>query len=260
MFGQLLLTSLGIFPLIYAIGYFMENVIFGRDFGRLGNTIKNMLFFLGVVVHEVSHRMMCALTGVPAYNTRVRYRSKNSSEPYPGGAVSIRYPQRMTFLQGFLLCFAPLLFGTWVIYFLLQMCFNPFFDPIIRIIGGLCIVSIFLTLSPSKADLSFLKFTYQNDPTHGQYQILLVSLSFLITWVLVGFYNISLPVEYLYYFIIIACYICLKYSFLSLRIVIRRIKSGKGRIPSKINTKKLVRRRFKPDIVEGTYKDEFEVE
>jgi hypothetical protein len=51
----------------------------------------------------------------------------------------------------------------------------------------------------------------------------------------------------------------LKYSFLFIRILIKKVYSHQERIPSKIPTKRIVRRRFKPDIVEDYYKDELEV-
>jgi hypothetical protein len=248
-----------IFPFIYFFGYLLEKFFLSRDFGRFGNTFVDILFFVGVIVHEVSHRTMCALTGVPAYNTRVRYRSKYSPEPNPGGAVSIQYPLQMTLLQGFLLCFAPLLFGTWIIYFLLQVSFNTFFEPIIRIIAAFCCISIFLAISPSNADLSMLKQSFQNDPTHSFYQIFLIILSFLITWIIIVVHNLVFPFEFLYYFIIILSYIVLKYSLLFIKILIKKVYSRKGRIPSRIPTKSLVRRRFKPDLANNYYKDELEV-
>jgi hypothetical protein len=259
MFGALLLVALLILPFIYLLGFLIEKYFTSRDFGRIGNTIINFLLFFGVIVHEISHRIICAITGVPAYNTRVKYRSEKSGIANPHGSVSLKQIYRMTFLQGFLVCFAPLLVGTWVIYFLLQIALYSVFHPIFRIIAVLCSISVLITLSPSRADLSFIKLSYQNDPYHSIYQISLIVLSFLIVWVFVVIYKLVLPIEFLYYFIIIACYICLKYSFIFLRIMIKKIKSRKGNVPSKINTSRLIRRRFKPDIIKGIYKDELEV-
>ena len=255
MFGEVLLISLTIFPFVYAIGYISEKLLLSTDFGSIGNTIINLIFFVGVIVHEVSHRLMDLLVGVPSHNLRVKYRDENSSKASPHGSVTPLHPYQMTLLQGFLTSFAPLIFGTWIIYFLLKVVFNPIFDPIARIIVGICIVSIFITLSPSRGDLFFLKFSYQNDPQHGQYQIFLVILSFLISWLLVGSFNIIFSYEFFYYFIIIFCYIILKYSFISLGILINKIRYRKGRIPSKIRRRRLIRRRFKPEMVERYYMD-----
>lgn len=254
MFGSVLLMVLAIFPFVYAIGYVTERYLLSTDLGTIGNTIINLLFFVGVIVHELSHRLMNLLVGVPSHNLRVKYRDDNSSKVNPHGSVTPVKPHQMTFLQGFLTSFAPLIFGVWIIYFLLKVTFNPIFDPIIRIISGICIVSIFITLSPSRGDLSFLKFSYQNDPQHSQYQIFLVILSFLISWAVAGRFNIILPYEFFYYFIIIFFYIVLKYSLISMRIVINKIRHRKGRIPSKVK-RRLIRRRFKPEMLERYYTD-----
>jgi len=255
MFGEILLIALGIFPVMYLIGYASEIFLFSSDLGRIGNTIKHLLFFIGVIVHELSHRTMCAIIGVPAYNTRVKYRSENSNEAAPHGSVSLRQRFQMSFLQAFLVSFAPLLIGAWIIYFLLKLAFSSEFNPLFRIIAAFCCISILIASSPSRGDLSFVKFGYQNDPQHGQYQIFLVILSFLISWLLVGSFNIIFPYEFFYYFIIIFCYIILKYSFISLRILINKIQYRKGRIPSKVRRRRLIRRRFKPEMVERYYID-----
>ena len=148
MVGEMLLMSLAIFPIMYFIGYLCDRILFSRDYGRILKTIIRILFFIGVIVHELSHRLVCALTGVPAHNTTVKYR------PLPHGYVKPREPLQYTLLQGVLVCFAPLLIGTWLIYFLLIATFNPIFHPIFRIIAGFSSFSILLTLAPSRGDLS----------------------------------------------------------------------------------------------------------
>ena len=255
MFGEMLLIALGIFPCMYLIGYVNDRFLLSGELGKIGNTFINLLFFVGVIIHELSHRTMCAITGVPAYNTRVKYRSENSGEAAPHGSVSLRQKFQMSFLQAFLVSFAPLLIGAWVIYFLLQVALSSSFDPIIRIIAVFCCISILIASSPSRGDLSFVKFGYQNDPQHGQYQIFLVILSFLISWLLVGSFNIIFSYEFFYYFIIIFCYIVLKYSFISLHILVNKVRYRKGRIPSKVRRRRLIRRRFKPEMVEKYYMD-----
>lgn len=254
MFGEVLLISLSVFPVIYLIGYGSEKFLYSKDLGTIGNIFKHLLFFVGVIVHELSHRTMCAITGVPAYNTRVKYRDEYSGEADPHGSVSLKQRFQMSFLQTFLVCFAPILIGAWIIYFLLQVALSSSFDPVIKIIAAFCCISILLTSSPSRADLSFVKFGYQNDPQHSQYQIFLVIISFLISWVLVGVFSITLPYEFFYYFIIIFCYIILKYSLISIRILSNKIRYRKGKITSKVK-RRLIRRRFRPEVVERYYTD-----
>ena len=245
MFGQVLLIALAIFPIMYLFGFIVEMALFSRDMGRVANTVKNLVFFVGVIVHEFSHRSMCALVGVPADDFSVKYRSKYGNAS-PGGSIRPREPYQMTLLQGFLVCFAPLLFGVWIIYYLLMVAFNPFFDPVIRVIAGICCFSVFLTISPSQADLSMIKFTLQNDPTHGCYQILLVALSFLFSLLVVGVYHIIFPVEFLYYFIIIVFYISLKYSFIGMRWGINKMRFRTGVTHSAAGYKHYARKNYKP--------------
>jgi len=197
---------------------------------------------------------MCAITGVPAHNTRVKYRAENSWRAAPHGSVTPKQKYQMSFLQACLVCFAPLLIGAWLIYFLLQVAFSSSIDPLYRIVAAFCAFSILLASSPSQGDLSFIKLGYQNDPQHSQYQILLVVLSFLISWLVVGMFNIIFPYEFFYYFIIVFCYIILKYSFLSLRILCKKLERRKGIIPTKIK-RRLIRRRFRPEMVDRYYTD-----
>ena len=91
-----------------------------------------------------------------------------------------------------------------------------------------------------------VKFTFQNDPSHGLYQLLLIGLSFLIVWMLVGMYNIMLPFEFYYYFIIIFVYIILKYSFILLRIIVNKIRFYKGIPHSAAGYRRLARRGHRP--------------
>lgn len=242
MTGEIFLISLAIFPILYFIGYICDKILLIRDYGKIFKTILRILFFIGVIVHELSHRLMCALTGVPAHNLTVKYR------PLPHGSVTPKEPLQYTLLQGFLICFAPLLIGTWLIYFLLLATFNPLFHPISRIITGFSSFSILLTLAPSQADLRSIKRGFQNDPQHGLYQILLVILSFIMTWITVVVYHLRFPFEFIYYFIIILFYLVFKYSFILLRIILYRIRFHRREIPHKIRSKRFARRRYRPKI------------
>ena len=255
MFGIMLLIAFAIFPFMYLIGYASFKLLYVKDLGSIGNTLKHLLFFVGVIVHEFSHRIMCLITGVPAYNTRVKYRADNSSRAAPHGSVSLIQPFQISFTQVFLISFAPLLIGTWIIYFLLQVVLSTSFNPIFRIISVFCILSILLTLSPSQSDLAGIKLGYQNDPQHSQYQIFLIIISFLISWALVEIYNIILPYEFFYYFLIVFFYIVLKYSLISTRILLNKIKYRNGRIPSSLRRRKLIRKRFRPELVEQYYEE-----
>jgi hypothetical protein len=245
MFGQMLLKAFYIFIIMYIIGFAIEKFVLSRDLGRVGDTIVNLLFFVGVIVHEASHRVMCIMTGAPAHNMRVNFRNKYGSTS-PGGSISLRQPFQLTFIQGLLICFGPLIIGAWLIYLFLVVAFNPFFDPIIRVISGFLCVSILLAITPSKADLSKIKFSWQNDPSHSLYQTLLLLISFLLVWWIVGAYNLVFPLELYYYPPIIIVYIIFKYSFIGLRVLINKIQFRKGVPRSAAGWRRFARRGYKP--------------
>lgn len=227
------------------LGLIVERTLFIRDMGKAGNTIKHLIFFVGVIVHELCHRIMCTLAGVPTDGISVKYRD-NYGQTSPYGFVRTRSMYQINFMQGVLISFAPLLIGVWIIYMLLIVTFSPMFDPVIRIITGVCSFSVFITLTPSQADLSMIKFSFQNDPSRGLYQIGLVLAAFLLSWVLVGIYNIVLPVEFLYYFIIIGFYFGLKYTITFLKWIINKIRFHSGVPHSAAGYRRYARRHTKP--------------
>lgn len=230
---------------MYILGFIIEHALFSRDMGKAGNMIKNLVFFVGVIVHELSHRIMCALTGVPTDGISVKYRDKYG-QVNPNGSVSPRNMYQINFMQGVLISFAPLLIGVWVIYLFLVIASNPFFDPVIRVIAGVCAFSVFITLAPSQADLSMVKISFQNDPSQGIYKITLVLAAFLLSWILVGIYNIVFPVEFLYYFIIIGFYFGLKYTITFLKWIINKIRFRSGVPHSAAGYRRYARRHTKP--------------
>ncbi|MFW9939431.1 MAG: hypothetical protein ACFFFT_00225 [Candidatus Thorarchaeota archaeon] len=259
----MLFVSLVIFPFVWAIGYLSLKLFAGSDLGPVGNTIKHIFFFIGVIAHELSHRVMCAITGVPTSGMSVTYRDDKTRRVAPQGYVTPRQEYQMSFLQALLVCFAPVLIGAWIIYFLLQVALSSSFDPLFRIIAAFCALSVLLASSPSGSggDLSFIKFGYQNGPQHSQYQIFLVVISFLITWFIVGVYNIIFPVEFFYYFLLIFFYVLLKYGLISIRLLFNKVQNRNDRIPTKVK-RRLIRRRFRPEIDNRycmDYEDEYEV-
>ncbi|MHA2130700.1 MAG: hypothetical protein ACW99L_12065, partial [Promethearchaeota archaeon] len=247
MFYDVIIFTFFWVPAICLIGYLFEVFLYRKNLGPF-SWIINILTVVGVLIHEISHRIMCAITGVPAGNMRVRIRNRQTKEISVGGSVSLKHPFQMTFLQGLLVGLAPLLFGTWMIYFSLLVAFNSIFDPLYRIIAGLFCLSVLLALVPSSVDIAGLRYRYQNDPKHSWYQVFLLILSFAIAWVLVDYLVINLPFEFLYYFVIAFCYGLLKYTFLGINTVFAKLGARKNKHKRKRGYKRLVRRRFKPII------------
>lgn len=255
MFGEVFLIAITVFPFMFLVSWTLERVLLRRKYGKLIGITMSLIFFLGVIVHECSHRLMCALTGVPTNAFVLRYRDRKTGIVFPSGGVGLERPLQVTFLQGFLLSFAPLLIGMWIFYFLLIAAFNPLIDPLYRIIAGICSIGVILASSPSQADLVVIKQSYQNDPQHGLYQIFLLALSFMTAWGLVGWFNIMFPFEFFYYFLIVIFYTMFKYGFILLRIAKIKIEQRTGKSRYKPRYKRYVRRRYKPNFI-NNYKQE----
>lgn len=249
MFGEAFLIGLAVFPFMYIVSWGFEQVLMRRKYGKLINITLNILFFFGVIVHESCHRVMCAISGVPVEKMSVSYRHQKLGTVAPRGYVRPSRKFQITFMQGFLIAFAPLLIGIWIFYFLLVATFNQAIDPILRIITGILSVSVLLCSQPSMGDLGMVWFHYRNDPRHGTYQLFLLFLSFMITWSTVGLFNIFLPFEFLYYFIMIFYYFAFKYAFILTRILIHKIWDRRGKSRYKPHYKRYVRRRTRPDMV-----------
>ena len=144
-----------------------------------------------------------------------------------------------------LISLGPLLIGTWVAYFSLNMALSSLVDPIARIIAALIVVSVLLASTPSPADFHMIKFGFGNDPKHSWYQLILLSLSILLAWGAVTLFNWVFPIEFIYYFVIVGFYFILKLSFIGMRWGINKLLTRLGREQSKSRFKRFSRRRYK---------------
>ena len=247
MFEQILVVTFLIFPFTWFIGYIIE-VHIGRKaidkkFGYF-NPIVNILTFIGVFVHELSHRLTSFIVRMPARDFTVAFRNR-FGEVNPHGHVTPDRPYQCTLLQGILVSIAPVLIGTWIIYFSLMVVFSPLIEPIYRIAAGVFCVSVLLAIAPSSADIRYAYGVFQNDPEHSIYQLFLVGLSFLGLWWLLDFTRWYFPLEFVYYFFLIAFYYEFKYLFIGISLCFKRVTKKQDKYRPK-RFKRFARRRFKP--------------
>ncbi len=244
MVGDLFIVSLVAFPVVLFLGCLLENLVIRRDLGPF-NFIINILNYIGVLFHELSHYALCLLTGVPAGRMFVRFRNGYTGEVAPHGAVELRSPRQETFLQSILVSLGPVLIGTWIIYFSLTIALSSLFHPVYRIIAGFLAFAILLASTPSGPDFRLMRLGLDNDPRHSIYQLFLLTLSILLSWGVVILFKISFPIEFFYYFIIIAWYFVLKYSLIGIRWVITNVLKRFGREQDRTKFKRFSRRRYK---------------
>ncbi|MFW9895569.1 MAG: M50 family metallopeptidase [Candidatus Thorarchaeota archaeon] len=245
MSGELFIISLGIFPFILVLGYIFERLLWGRDIGPF-TIIVNIFAFIGVFFHEMSHFILCILTGVPVDRVSIKLRSEHSGRVSPHGSVLTKRPHQVSFLQAVLTALGPVLIGAWIIYFALQIAFNSLIDPIFRIIAGIIAISILITSTPSRQDFRVMTHGFSHDPQHSLYQLILIITSILFTWGIVVLFNIIFPIEFLYYIIIIMWYITLKYSIIGIQWGVIKVLEYFGKVQYKSGSRQFTRRKYKP--------------
>jgi len=244
MAGDLFITSLMIFFFILVLGYIIQIALWGRDTGPF-ITIVNILAFVGVFLHEVSHVILCVFSGMPVNHFSVRLRGEESGRVNPHGAVGVRRPNQKTFLQAVLAGLGPVLVGAWIVYFSLQVALNSLIDPLIRIFAAFLILSVLLASTPSPQDFRLMLVGFNRDPRHSFYQIMLLSLSMLLSWGTVNLFNLTFPVEFVYYFVIIGWYIFLKYSLIGIRWTYNKINNRFGNEQKRTQFRRFSRRKYK---------------
>ncbi|MHA2280725.1 MAG: hypothetical protein ACXAC5_07725 [Promethearchaeota archaeon] len=236
--------SLVAFPVVLFLGFLLENLVVRRDLGPF-NVLINILSFIGVLFHELSHYALCLLTGVPAGRMFVRFRDGYTGEVAPHGAVQTKKTHQETFLQSILVSLGPVLIGTWIIYFSLNIALSSLFHPIYRVIAGFLAFAILLASTPSGPDFRLMRTGLDNDLQHSLYQLFLLALSILMSWGVVVVFRIVFPLEFFYYFIIIAWYIVLKYSFIGIRWAVTKALRRFGREQNRTKFRQFAKRKYK---------------
>jgi hypothetical protein len=205
----------------------------------------NILGFIGVIVHEVSHYLLCKLLGVPVEYIHIHYRNKRTGRAAPGGSVLPKEPERISFLQALLIGFAPLFISTWLIL----LCFDIFSITGLEIyfyfIAGFMIVSLLIGGAPSPADMRHCYHGFVRSPAYSLYQLFLSGMSILTVVFLLNYSWIPLPFEFMYYILqnltITGLYFGYKYLFRYTNQLIAKFRHSDG-----YKVKLLTRKRHRP--------------
>jgi len=235
-------------PLVF-LGILIISLIVSRfllsDNAGLFKSITIRLFFIGVIFHEFCHYFMSLVVGHVPDRIEIKWHNEKDGSRNPRGLVKPGKP--LSFLQTFLISFAPLYLSTWLIFYLwFGVVFNPQFLPIIRVFAGFISFSLLLTAAPSSGDFRMISRAFRDDSTHSWYQIFLVILSTIILWLILATFQIYFLLDVFYYLAIAGLYLLLKFSFIGIHKTLGILHSRDYKKPPKVRMKPFTRKHYKP--------------
>ena len=118
------------------------------------------------------------------------------------GPSLFRYYTNLTFLQAFLISFAPLYLSFWLFFFLLDYLIHNQVSALVFFLCFFTMISISLSAAPSVTDLAMIPKAIQNDSKHSLYQLLLIFFPILTTCFIFFVYNIQFIHEFFIYLVI----------------------------------------------------------
>jgi len=231
------------FPVILVTSYFVKKVLLCHDLGPF-ESIINTLRYIGVVVHELSHFLMCLLVGVHPRGIVIRLKNEMTHETDPHGAV-FHDSHDISFLQSALIALAPTIVSTWLFFWSLDIALTPF-DPLIRILAGFFCLTLLLGAAPSVPDFRNIGRSFKKSPQYSIYQIVLVVTSGFVVWGILIHYHEIILYDLIYFVFVGIAYAILKYSFMGIKIFIYTIYSKDRTNSTGRNFKKFTQKRFKP--------------
>ena len=114
----------------------------------------NILFFLGVIVHEFSHLTVSLICGVPIERIEIKWRSPDGFSVAPHGSITTGDRPHKSFMQGLMISFAPLLVSTFLFFGCIDIITIINTSFFIKIFAIFLAISLILTAAPSKQDLN----------------------------------------------------------------------------------------------------------
>jgi len=180
---------------------------------------------IGVIVHEISHVLMCIVTNTKINNITLLKKLENEqpSNKIYGGQVTIQPDPRISFLQALVVGLAPLFISFWIFFFLLSELSNPNISDFIAIFYVFLMVSLILGSAPSKGDLYQITSAFSYDIRYTFYQIFLVVISIFSVWIIITAQQIPIIHEIVNYIFILIGYYVLKYLIKGVNRVINGI-------------------------------------
>jgi len=221
----------------------LSAVFFNVEYKPLKIAVQ-VVAIIGVIVHEISHVLMCIVTNTKINNVTLLKKVENErhSNKIYGGQVNIQPDPRISFLQALVVGLAPLFISFWIFFFLLSELFNPNIIDIVAIFYVFLMVSLLLGAAPSTGDLSQIASAFTYDIGYTFYQIFLVVISIFSVWIIITAQQIPIIHEIVNYIFILLIYYALKYSFTGVNRLFHRIfKNRSLSVPNPIKRRRVMR-------------------
>jgi hypothetical protein len=159
----------------------------------------NILFFLGVIVHEFSHLIVSLICGVPVERIEIKWRGSDGFGVAPHGSIATGDVPHESFMQGLMISFAPLLVSTFLFFGCIDIITIINTSFFIKIFATFLAISLLLTAAPSKQDLNVVAWAISNDILLAFFQAACFGISLLFSITFINFSKFQLPFEFMYY-------------------------------------------------------------
>ncbi len=242
----------------YIIGFMIFSVIFSylafKYVPPPFSDIIKVLAVAGIVIHELCHYLMCIVTRSPIENVTLVKKLDFKEEGRLGyyGEVQVQ-EHRISFLQAVLIGLAPLYILFWLFFILLEILLYSQVEPVVFFVFIFIMISISLSAAPSFADFLIIPRTFLNNFNHSMYQILLIGLSFLLTFTVLTVFDLKGFHEFLIYLIVTGFYFVFKYGFHFVGNLFYKNIYAAEKLSNRNNFKRYSRRRHNPEKERHSY-------
>ena len=231
---------------------------FARGLVRTG---LNILFFLGVIIHEFSHLIVSLIVGIPVERIEIKWRSTDGFRVAPHGSITTADVPHESFMQGLMISFAPLLVSTFLFFGCIDIITIINTSFLIKIIAIFLAISLLLTAAPSKQDLNIIAWAISNDILLASFQAACFGISLFISITFINISEFQLPFEFLYYALYligsVVFYFLIYYSFKwtgrGIRFFYRKILHKDDSLSNRSLTRKRIKSKKPPKEKEGEW-------
>ncbi|MHA2281657.1 MAG: hypothetical protein ACXAC5_12490 [Promethearchaeota archaeon] len=242
----------------FILGFMMFSVIFSYVAFKYTSppfsNIVQALAMVGIVIHEICHYVMCIITRSPIEKVTLIKKLDFKEEQRLGyyGEVQVQ-EHRISFLQAVLIGLAPLYLSFWLFFLLLNILVYSQVDAVVFIICIFIMISISLSAAPSFEDFLMIPKVFLNDFNHSMYQILLIVLSFLLTFITLTIFDLQGFHEFFVYLIVTGFYFGFKFGFRITVNLLYKNRSIAKILSNRNNFKRYSRRRHNPEKTRYSY-------